>query len=351
MPARKRTRTKSTSKRTTRPKTTGTKKPAGKSRRTRSAPSITAHSLDHSMFDASAHPNMPLAVPGVVGSFVTIDSVVRDVVSSGNNDIWLIFQHTDSGVRCTRWNASTRALQAVYFDTQLEASNPTSVRRMRGTFKIRNTTTMTSINGTVRVLKVPQALEWFFDAIPNPSTTIGDLKLTLACAQSIQAMLNNFNGVRSFSASELMTTRKIDLLPASMSQFQEYHGHSALVFTTPTSNELSLLTQQLAVGAVKNPQETLIVQISSTGAGAVNLYDWSWHSQDACRYSANSTLASLARNAPAVFQQGHFENIIRSRASLPSTMILEPPPGNIGPMREARQRASPYTDYPMTSRG
>lgn len=247
--------------------------------------------------DPLGHPEPPLSATSL-GHATTINSVVRYTQGTSTTLRTVhILQWNPSGVAVLKylWDGTTATAFAggvtrvflPYFDPALNIV-PTSIRPARMAIRVRNYTIFTSMVGQVKILSIPEGLEWEFQIGAT------DLLPSNTMAAEVESMVNGHKDTRTITASDLHTTKSFVVPPASAVGYNQWYPFSqaAPANTTPWA-----LTQTaLADGAESNAFYTTIVFFDASSS--VNSYGFTVHRQDQCRYPANTIMSSHAKAQP-----------------------------------------------------
>jgi len=238
-----------------------------------------AHPLNsHEFFDPLDKRQHGLPSPASIGEHLVLDGVCRQGISTLTTaPVYIVYQWTASNLQLFSINGGS-GLITQYSVPQLNTANPTAVRPMRASLRLRNTTVFTSLQGTIRSLSSPQQFDWDFSA--NQTMTAGSLA-------SLGNMMNSHPSVRSYAQSELTKTKAWIIPPASVDGFQRYSE-----FIIPTSGPMG--DQVMINGAQQVAQNILIVQLNATST--IQTMDVALHVQVAARFPNSSLYSNLTQD-------------------------------------------------------
>lgn len=266
-------------------------------------------SLNH--HDALLRKDKALPVPGVQGAFVTVPTVARAELETGSMMFYVVVQWTASKARAMQISANRQMTDSFMINGSLDNDSPTAVRPLAMSIRLRNSSVYTSQAGIVRVLSVPQQIEWEFDGT-NPNF------LSQACFDSLGATMTNHPSVKSYTAHDFSTTKRFITAPASQVGYKNYNTWSELN-GWPDHNNAFLQSSAMA------PMNVTVMQFSVTPVGSANTYDMVVHTQDAARFPVNTMLSFLAKEpvpaAPAAFDAG-VQNVQAASGSAMDTIVL-----------------------------
>lgn len=221
-----------------------------------------------------------------LGNFVTLTSLRRGSItpSSSNGGYFVIVQPTmSSSYRVMIVPRTGSPIVAFEHLNTLYADSPSSVKPLRAAMKLRNSTIMTSLTGTIRTLMLSVGLTWEF-------TNTTDHILTGTMMTSLESMINENPRVTTYLASQMSVKEHLFVLPpASHSAYNTYQAF----FNPTTSLELH---NDLVLGAEKMAFSTLIIAIDEPSVA--NDYSWTYIEQTALRYPANTILNALSKPPP-----------------------------------------------------
>lgn len=249
--------------------------------------------------DAALHDQPPPSATSL-GLFTTLNSVTRyaiPTISTGRTVF--VFQWTPSGIRSMVFTivagvsgvpstGVSREFQP-FLDPGASATVPISMRPLRYSVRLRNYTVFTSLEGSVRVLRVNDPMDWTF------KTSSTDLLPSDALSVSIQNLIVGHPHTKTYTARELADEHVFVMTPASHVGYNDWAACSTSVSsseTTPWAASQAALTS----GADQNSLCTMFISCEATVA-AQN-YSFTVNCQDACRYPAVHVLSSLATHQP-----------------------------------------------------
>lgn len=245
--------------------------------------------------DPVGHPSPPPSATSL-GHSTTVNSVVRYTLGSSTSDrSFHVFQWTPSGLSAMvyRWNGTTVTLpttsrQIVTYLDDTVNSDAISIKPARMSVRLRNYTVFTSTAGQIRVLGVPDPLDWEFQ------TALTDLAPSSLLATSIASMIDGHKDTRTLTAHDFASTKSFVLAPASAVGYNKWYNFNKVGSgdsTTWTNSQAALINGSEAAAFY-----TLIVCIDASSTA--NSYGFTIHRQDLCRYPANHMLSSFARPQP-----------------------------------------------------
>ena len=248
----------------------------------------------------------PLAVPGQTANFVTINGLVRTNVTTEGSKILLftwcpsqvvrfsIFNMTDrrwSGPNYTRLGTQTQRVD--------DGGLPVSLRPLRMSVRIRNTTVGADVGGSVRVL---QADDWPLTELvsgANPFTISGDTR------DKWQQYVDTHPMSHTYSAAELRSTHKFIIKPGQEIPFRQYHIFKQGMQTNANDNkEFGVSNDMFVFARTQEPMTALVMYMPAVNAITENTYEVTVHYQDAAQYEPASALHAQARAAPPANEQG-----------------------------------------------
>jgi hypothetical protein len=263
-------------------------------------------------FDAFSRGQSTLPVPGTLGNFVTVSSLSRNTLTtkvSGAGSKFLIVQWTQGQIRGVEMTESANIDPKFFALDALQSSPPQTIRPLCLSVSIRATSPFTSISGSVRIYNAPQTVLWEFSS----ATAV-----TAAMVASIKSTMSSNPAVRTFSAAEMLTSKRFVLLPASNLGYREYENYISL-------DDANGYQSQLLQASHAQKMNTLIFEFSES-TSAVD-YECVVADQSACRYAANQTLlSSLARPPPPSNHAGWDAGLVRAQAAANSPMDTTGPP-------------------------
>jgi len=217
-----------------------------------------------------------------LGNFTTLNNILRQLLvtsSTPGTDLYVCVQWTPTSNRLFYWTGITGTPFIGNVNLgNLAANVPTTSKPLRLSVTIRNTSVFTSTEGSVRVLCMPQNLDW--TASFATSNT-----LTNAFCASVDAMIESNNKTVTFTAMELHNGKKWIFAPVSNVGYHAWYEQS----------EGFSLQNALVQGAQGDALTTFLVKIPYVANR--NAYDFTVRSQDGARYPANSVLANTAKSA------------------------------------------------------
>lgn len=229
----------------------------------------------------------PPASTSSLGNFTTVNSILRQaILTSGTADtnVYVIVQYTISSKRLFYYSwksGDTPLLTGVKFAT-LDANNPTQIKPLRLAVTIRNTAVVTSTEGSLRFLCMPQNIDWSNAFTDNVTATT----LTNAFCTSIDNMVEGNNKTVTYTAWELKHGKKFIFAPVSTVGYNNWYE-----FVNDATN-----LGTLQAGADGDAMTTFICKLPYISNR--NSYDFTVRGQDGCRYPANHVLAQAAKSAP-----------------------------------------------------
>jgi hypothetical protein len=232
--------------------------------------------------DPKGKGTQPPADAQSVGNFLAIPSIERlTLTPTASTAYWAIVLKTRSAINFVYINISTR--QAIALTApQLSASSAESIRPLRLSCYVRNTTVFTSMAGVVRVLNTPAPLVWEFDGT-------GTMKISTAFNNALSAMVDSDPDTKSYSANELADEH---FWVSAMSSNVHYHEWNERLPHSTDAEKEALLEDSSHYGAMN----TMIFHLPSPTAS--NSYDFNVYDQSAARFPANILYQNLAGPQP-----------------------------------------------------
>lgn len=235
-----------------------------------------------------------------LGNFVTLNSVSRATLTTNTSmDLYVICQWTATDMSFFFVNDGSPWAVGVYKCPMLTAQSPISIRPLRCSINVRNTTQAINAAGLVRVMNMPQSYDWSA-AFATSST------LLAATVADIKGLVEGSPMTHTATAQELTTGRTWIQYPVSTigyNTWQEYLSNAQ----TGTQNSLVTSSRQ-------ETMSTIIMQFPATPSGT-NTLEFTVRRQDAVRYAANSAISSTAR-APPLSNPMSTEVLIRAASTL-----------------------------------
>lgn len=216
-----------------------------------------------------------------VGEFLTVNCTSRFTVQTlAANPVYVIYQFTPTQVRTIVINGLTRNYVNVV-NSQLTSAAPTSVRALRSSIRVRNTSVFTSVQGSIRTLSSPMQIDWT-GAFPSSSVqqvSVGFL------AQIAAAVTTNF-GTTTLTGADFLTTQAVIVPPASNSGFKAWYQFAL-------SASFAAEQQGFVSGSLTTVQNCVIMEFAPTPT-SIQSFDCVAHEQVATRYSLNGLLSNLS---------------------------------------------------------
>ena len=244
----------------------------------------------------------PLAVPGQMAHFVTINGLVRTNVTTDGEKIILFTWCPTQIVRFSVFRMDNRVWTGPNF-TRLgnetgsitEGTLPVSLRPLRMSVRIRNITPGQNVGGSVRVI---QADDW---PITELQQSVNPFAMTAACMTKWRTYMDSHPLSHTYSAAELRTTHRFVLKPGQEIPFRSYHqfkqGMEANANDNKNHTEANVA---FAFARAIEPMTALAMYMPDLGAGNQNTYEITVHFQDAAQFEPASPMHSQARPpAPA----------------------------------------------------
>jgi len=270
--------------------------------------------LAHAYWDAALH-STPPNIPTTYGNFTCVNSIARFAIATGASlPTQLQVTWTPSALRITRFSGalSSPTKLACYQQSQLNSSNtaPLDIRPLRMCFKIRNTTSALNVASNIVAVLVPQSISLQY-------SSTGTLDMPNISASSVASLWNLCETnpmAASFTGAELSKAGKTFVMPPA--SFTAYNQYKDWVALSPTSDAGAVLTDpdwlslnSLAIDPLVYPATypnswfgeippmyTLLVNLEPNAL--VQNFEIEVFCQDACRFPANSLVASMAGGAP-----------------------------------------------------
>lgn len=256
-------------------------------------------------FDAMHRRDMPVPVPGTQGAFVTVPSVCRrDFSTSDATSVFVIIQWTQTlnrGMIFTN-NRNVNHQTNSIISGALMTGHPSAVRPLAMSLRVRNTSVFTAMQGSVRVLCTPEALEYEFEP--------GDIsKVTSNFLFEVSSMIDNHPKTKSYTANDFASTKCFVIPPASQVAYKDYQPYVPITQTFGENDQLKS-NQAFIDSAERAPMNTTILEFNAT-VGGVNNYDLCVHSQDACRFPANTLYSHLSKEVASTMSDESFTSAVR----------------------------------------
>lgn len=270
--------------------------------------------LAHAYWDAALH-STPPNIPTTYGNFTCVNSIARFAISTGASlPTQLQVTWTPSALRITRFSGALSGATklASYQQSQLNSSNtaPLDIRPLRMCFKIRNTTSALNVASNIVAVLVPQSISLQYSATGGADMPF----ISAAGVASLWSLCENNPMAASFTGAELSKGGKTFVMPpASFTAYNQYSDWKALSATSDAGavitdtdwlalNDLTadpvlypVILQNTWFGAIP-PMYTLLVNCEPNAL--VQNFEIEVFCQDACRFPANSLVASMANGAP-----------------------------------------------------
>lgn len=164
---------------------------------------------------------------------------------------------------------------------------PESLRHMKMTLKIRNTTRSDQVGGVVRFLVMT---EWCQLTATNPDLASG-VQPNLATSTNLQNIIRGSNLTRTKTAAELRSTMSFPIVPGHRIAHETFQKWGAPVTQTQFCN---ILNEQGSL------EPTCPLAILFEPAEAAQSWDIALHCQDACQYESKSALNLMAYTPPLI---------------------------------------------------
>lgn len=235
----------------------------------------------------------PPASTSSLGNFTTVNSVLRQLLvtsSTPGTDLYVCVQWGPSSARLYYWGGitGTPGIGSVSLGN-LATNVPVTSKPLRLSVAVRNTTVFTGTEGSVRVLCMPQSLDWT-SAFATPTT------LTATFCASVDSMIEANNKTQTYTAAELHHGKKWIFAPVSNVGYNDWYEQ----------NEGGSLQNVLVSGSKGDAFTTFLAKMPYVANR--NTYDFTVRSQDGARYAANTALANTAKSAQRS-QPGMIEHI------------------------------------------
>lgn len=133
-------------------------------------------------------------------------------------------------------------------------------------------------------------------------------KVTPQFYGELEDMMGSHPKTRTYTASDFSTTKAFVIPPASQVAYREYQPYVFVSQATGTNDQFKA-NATFVDGAAKTAMNTLIVEFNATDG--VNNYDLALHSQDACRFAANTLYSHLARETTGGLSEEAFARNVR----------------------------------------
>lgn len=179
-----------------------------------------------------------LAVPDVVSSFLTVDSLARLEIIQTSAPIALIVNWTHSAWKTTVINLQTQMYYMHPSHPLNQATNVQQIRPMRQSVRLRCTGRADTLQGIFRVIHLPEGLQW-----EKNSQTGG--QISPGMVNQINNLISNNTGVRTYTAAQafgqslafqcfpashigMKVAQQYTSIPASDDQVQAFFNDSAI---------------------------------------------------------------------------------------------------------------------------
>lgn len=251
-----------------------------------------------------------LAVPGIVGASVCLPNVSRFEVATQANTFFMIFTWTGSSVRNIAINPDRSRVPGSL--AYLDSSAPQSIRPGTMSVTCRNATQHQSLEGSLRVLVLPQPLEWDFDASDGS-------KVSVDFFNELQAMCQSHPKTKTYPCASFVSgSGKRFVIPAG--NLESYKMYSNYVVRTSLSDTNDVLTE----AGRDCKMSTMIVQFPG-GLATNQTLEFTIHSTDHGRYPANSMWSRLAQEPKQgnqqTFEQGQRD--LQAQAGVAHTVGMD----------------------------
>jgi len=243
-----------------------------------SGPPLAHPMASEEFFDPLDKRQKGLPSPNAIGDHLVLDGVCRQsVTTSATAATYIIYQWTPTNLALFTVNGTTGVVSQ-FGVPQLSTANPTSIRPMRASLRLRNLTVFTSMAGSIRALSTPQQIEWEF---------VSPLTLTPAALASLGNTMNSHPSVRSYAQTELSKTKAWIIPPASVDGFEKYADFT--IPATAAQGELAMIN-----GASQVAQNLLIIQLNAVATSQT--MDVALHVQVAARFPASTLYSNLTQD-------------------------------------------------------
>lgn len=280
--------------------------------------------MSKAFFDPLDKHGEPVGTPGSIGNFVTVDGVSRMTIqtpATAGQNIYLVVQWQPNQNAAGYWTDTVGVVTPSPVP-QLNSADPVSMRPLRLSVRVRNTSQFTAVQGHIRVLNIPQQLDWsWFDTATRAVSS--------AFTTEVATMMGGNPSVRTYTAAELQKSHCWVLPPASAVNYREYQ-----VFDPQVTN--AQFCAGMITGAQSGPMNVCIIQIPYVATQQT--YDISVHCQNACRFKANTLYAHLAREVRAPLSEATFTHHVQQAQQDASMGIPEDQLAEVG----RRPRVHPY---------
>lgn len=247
-----------------------------------------------------------LPTPGAIGNAVAVPSISRLIMDTNAvTNVYLIIQWTPNATRAISIDAADRIYHQEGTAQGLVDANPTSIRPLAMSVRIRNTARVDLHNGAVRVLSSCNPLTWEFDA-GAPT------KISAAMLTQLEGMMANSPEVRTFTNTQFSKTHAFTIPPANRNAYAKSYPFIAQTVTAEFND-------MLHDSAEDAPMNIMVMQWSTTINNFTQHLDITVSSQDACRFSSNTLYSALSKPVPQANQQQFDKNthILQQNSTLP----------------------------------
>lgn len=251
------------------------------------------HLHSHVMFDAGKSSSTNhLNVPMSFGNYLPLQAITRGNITTNTplgSKQFLLIQFTPTNCSMFIIDGITGNVTQ-QGSTQLANSVPNQIRVLRQSLQIVNTSVFTSCTGSVRVVSIPEPINFQYSSTTNPT-------LTSTVLQTIQNIVDTNPSTKTYSAGELIKSHTWVIPPSSFQSYIEYFDYQTLSASgIQTANALSFnYPPQTNISGVYGPppacMNTLIVEFNQSSSA--NSYDLTLYQEFACKFSADTIYQNL----------------------------------------------------------
>lgn len=230
--------------------------------------------------DPALNKNVAPSLAENIGASVPVNSKLRVnlTVGTGTGQI-IIYQWT--GGKYSVFTCQAGALPLTrYTDPQLDSAQPTSVKFGRASLRLRNLTRADTVAGVVRVLSLPNALDWDF--------TINTSNLTATFRDELLAMVGSHPETKTYTACEFTKSRRLIVPPASRQGLQDWQDYVGSFLNIDIENQF------IQDSAKKMTSNTVIIHLPAVSSGDNN-YELTVDQQSLARFPADVLYSNFAR--------------------------------------------------------
>lgn len=279
-------------------------------------------------FDASSekHQNVPLPTPDLHQECLVLDSRRNWQQTQQTFKITYIVQWTPTDCVVYSIGVNSPIVQTAIGQITIPSltnASPATVRPSRMTLTIRNISRSDVVGGAIRYVVLPQQVDW--------ETTLVSLEefATANFLQELEDMLSNHPDSKTLTAASCTTQHKIVSVPASHDGYQRWYPYSNSVGTNVRTTQVGWMRH----AAQNAPMNTILLQLpASADAATANIWDFTIHLQNLCRFPANTTMAHFQTRQGGGADPGTFAKVVQAAAEAASSAMKVDPntPAGLG---------------------